>query len=176
MNSKDIETQTTIPPGDVCPICSITAGCPHLLLAIDGESQEAFEGILFEQRTLLGDRFSDLFAQVVARQAICGDGLVRAATRAYFGGYGEIAGTNEYHAELDRDYVHEYLMDILDRAPNLFRTKRDDSEYFIEYIWSEMPDAALALVRDRLQELQRLIDLPAKNSEWMPQNIEDYHI
>jgi hypothetical protein len=169
MSWKDI-------PGDVCPICRIAAGCPHLLLAIDVDAQEAFEGILFEQRTLLEDRFSELFAQVRTRQAICGDGLVRAATRAYFSGYGEIAGTNEYHAELDRDYVHEYLMDILDRAPNLFRTRLGKSDSLIDYIWSDMPDAAVALVRDRLQELQRLIDLPNENSEWIPQDLRDYHI
>jgi hypothetical protein len=171
-SSKDSPTQQVeILPGDVCPVCSTVGGCAHLLLIIVTDSQELVDGPLFEQLELLRDRFADLYAQVVARQAICGDGLVREATRAYFRGYGEIAGTGIYHAELDRDYEQEYLMDILDRAPNLYRTKFEDPDSSCEYIWSETPEAAVSLINDRMQLLQRLIDLPEQNSEWIPQDI-----
>ena len=161
-------------PGNECPVCKRDADCTHLLLAIYVQSQDAFAGALLEQLEILEDRFAELFAQVVARQAICGHGLVREATRAYFGGYGEVAGTNELHAELDRNYVLEYLADVLDCASNILRTKREHSDDTCEYIWSETPEAAVVLVRDRLQELQRLIDLPEEDSEWSPQNLEDY--
>jgi len=89
-------------------------------------------------------------------------------------GYGEIAGTKQLHAELGRVYVREYLIDILDCAPNISRSKLEDTDNCGEYIWSETPDEAVALVRNRFQELQRLIDLPEKDSEWIPQGLDDY--
>ena len=166
--------EAEVPPGNVCPVCRSDSGCPHLLLVLDIESQDAIDGALLEELHHLKATFADLFAEVAARQAICGHGLVREATRAYFMGYGEIAGTTQLHAELGRDYDREYLIDILDCAPNISRSKLEDTDNCGEYIWSETPDEAVALVRNRLQELQRLIELPEKNSEWIPQHLDYY--
>src|SRR5215831_19236990 len=142
----------------ICPFCGdIDESCDHLLLVIDVDESDV-HGLLKCEVDLLNDAFENLYRQVAKRQAVCGTGILYAATRSFFFNYGYIAGdkSGELYAELDRDYAREYLMDALDRAPNLERKEIDG----YQCMWSEMPEAARALVIQGTKEIQRLVTLP----------------
>lgn len=151
-----------------CPVCNAADNsCEHLLLVIEGSTHEVVAGCLRKKAEALRKAFDELLEQVVVRQATCGTDLIYEATRTFFQSYGYIAGTDQSYAELARDFPHEYLMEALDRAPNLIRKtiRMDDEEH--EAIWSEMPEVARSLVTQRISNLQRLIFLPEDSVEWM---------
>jgi len=160
---------TEIPDPSVCPICNDAEDCDHLLLVLERASNEPVEGMLFEEAWYIENLFHELFFQVYERQAICGEGLVYEATRLFFRNYGLIAGTNIPHAELDRYFGFECIMELLDIAPNLTRGSDGDNTY----IWSDMQGVALDLVRKQAEEMLRLIGLPKGSPEWVPQSLND---
>ncbi len=150
-----------------CQFCGKAGDCEHLLLMIDDGPLNGSDGVLGALADALVDQFERIYAEVARREAVCGSGLLRAATTAYFNGFGYIAGTDQLHAELDRDFAKEYLLDALDCAPNIVRCTVDDDSRECEFFWTDLPDAARRIVVERLRELERLASLPLDSPEWV---------
>ncbi len=155
------------PDSPRCPFCgNEDQGCEHLLLSV--ESGELISGALYDDAILFNEAFWSIFREVARRNAVCGTGILLEATKAFFSGHGYIADSNELHAELDRNYALEYLLDLLDLAPNVERIRSGTAPDANEYAWSETPNDALKLAKDRLRELERLAALPDNAPEWIP--------
>lgn len=151
-----------------CPFCARDDGsCRHLLLIIEGEGEDAGGGVLDSDAGALNDAFQEIFENVVRRDAVCGAGILRAATKAFFWGYG-FDESGQVHVELERNFAAEYLIDLLDCVPNLERDKADDPPEVFEYVWSESPEPARKLIAAHVKELQRLASLPLGAPEWIP--------
>jgi len=136
-------------------------------LIIEGEGADAGGGVLDSDAEALNDAFQQIFENVVRRDAVCGAGILRAATTAFFWGYGfDVSG--QLHVELDRNFAAEYLIDLLDCVPNLQRDKAGTPPEVFEYVWSESPESARKLIAAHVKEFQRLASLPLGAPEWMP--------
>lgn len=156
-----------------CPYCSNQTGlCDHLLLTVDQDSKSVSGGILSGDALVLQDAFQAIYKEVARREAACGRGLLLEATKAFFWNYGYDARSGELYAELDRDFATEYLLDILDCAPNIVRAIAGSAPDTIEFIWSDVPGAARKLLADNVEELRRLADLPICAAEWIPVNVD----
>ncbi len=150
-----------------CPYCGEgDRQCEHLLLEIDRDSESVIGGVLGEEADAFEIAFQEIFDEVARRDAVCGRGLLLEATKAFFWGYGYIAFSGELHAELDRDFAMEYLLDAMDCAPNLVRRTLEIDSESLELIWSDMPDESRKLLAEHLKELRRLVQLPPGAEEW----------
>jgi len=152
-----------------CPYCDEEdRQCAHLLLEIDQDSECVIGGTLSAEAEEFEIAFQEIFEEVARRDAVCGRGLLLEATKAFFWNYGYIEFSGELHAELGRDFAMEYLLDVMDCAPNLDRITIESDAETIELIWSDTPDESRRLLGEHLKELRRLVQLPPRAEEWTP--------
>jgi hypothetical protein len=152
-----------------CPYCAnADASCRHLLLIIEEQSPlDAGGGVLNDEVEAISEAFRAIYEEVARRDAVCGTGILLQATKAFFLGWGYIAGTEEIHAELRRHFGAEYLVDLLDLVPNLQRKKFGTAPEIFECVWGESPGPARLVIAERLRELGRLASLPDGAPEWI---------
>lgn len=162
-----------------CVYCGAIGGqCGHLVMVLEGE--DLVGGTLRPEVADLMDALCELAEAASGRDSLCGEGIVRDAM-AYAMQHGGAGMPMNFvlGGGCSRDFLTEYVWDVLELAPNLQRVFEDeqqvdaledddlddedrevryrpDDDDRVQYIWCDMPVTVRDLLRKHASELRGL--------------------